>query len=48
MFDRRLSLAIDTIHDELDRLHGQITWRARLRCAFLIWRLRRLEQRIPS
>lgn len=47
MFDRRLSRSIDAIHCELDRLHFVQGWRAQLRRAYLRWKLRRLERRIP-
>lgn len=47
MFDRRLSLAIDAIHCELDRLRYARGWWVTWRCAFLRWKLRRLERKIP-
>lgn len=47
MFNRHLSLALDAIHDELDWLSYTRGWRVWLRCAYLRWKLRRLERMIP-
>lgn len=47
MFDRRLSLAIDAIHDQLDRLSCVPGWRAWVWRLYLRWQLRRLERKIP-
>lgn len=47
MFDRRLSLLIDAIHDELDRLCCERGWRVWLRRTYLRWKLRRLERMMP-
>lgn len=47
MFDRQLSLSIDSIHHELDRLAFERGWRAWLRTLYLRWKLRRLERMIP-
>lgn len=47
MFDRQLSLSIDAIHHELDRLAFERGWRAWLRTFYLRWKLRRLERMIP-
>lgn len=47
-FDRRLSRQIDLCHWQLDLLAGHCglwTWLYR---AWLRWRLRRLERRIPA
>lgn len=46
-FDRRLSLAIDAVHHELDSLHGRTGLRAWARRMVLRLRLRRLERAIP-
>lgn len=48
MFDRRLSLAVDAIHDELDRLADLRGWRVTWRRAFLRWKLRQLEKKINN
>lgn len=47
MFDRHLSLSIDAIHDELDRLCHVRGWRVSLRRLLLRWKLRRLERKVP-
>jgi hypothetical protein len=47
MFDRHLSLSIDAIHNELDRLSYLRGWRVWLRGAYLRWKLRRLERMLP-
>lgn len=47
MFDRRLSLAIDAIHFEIDRLSCDPSWWAAWRRIYLRFKLRRLERRIP-
>lgn len=47
-FDRKLSLAIDAIHDRLDRLCAERGWRAWCMRLWLRWKLRRLERRIPQ
>lgn len=47
MFDRRLSLAIDSIYDELDHLSYAPGCWARVRRVYLRWKLRRLERMIP-
>lgn len=47
MFDRRLSLQIDAVHDELDRLSSNPSWWAAWRRVFLRWKLRWLERKIP-
>jgi hypothetical protein len=47
MFDRHLSLSIDAIHDELDRLSCARGWRVWWRCFFLRRQLRYLERKIP-
>lgn len=46
-FDRTLSLAIDKAHDELDRLSGRRGLRIWVQQTWWIWKLRRLEARIP-
>lgn len=46
-FDRALSLQIDAIHDQLHRLSGAAGVWVNIRCAWLRFRLRRLERRIP-
>lgn len=47
LFDRVLSLQIDAIHDELDRIGERRGPRAWLRRFLLRRRLRRLERRVP-
>lgn len=47
MFDRRLSLEIDAVYDELDRLDTDNSLWAWLRSIYLLWKLHRLERRIP-
>lgn len=47
VFDRKLSLAIDAIHDELNCLTGTRGIFAALRRLWLHLCLRRLERRIP-
>lgn len=45
-FDRRLSLAIDACHDELDKLHGRRGVGAWARRLWWRWQLRKLEARL--
>lgn len=47
-FDRPLSLAIDAIHDELDKIAHLRGPRYACRRIWLRFRLRQLERRIPS
>lgn len=46
MFDRRLSLQIDAVHDELERLSCDPSWWAAWRRLYLRFKLRQLERRI--
>lgn len=46
-FDRQLSLAIDAIHDELDRLSFERGLRVWWQRFVLRWQLRRLEAQVP-
>jgi hypothetical protein len=46
-FDRALSLAIDAVHDEIDRLSCQHGLRVQIRRWWLQRKLRKLERGIP-